>query len=60
MLLNSTSLRVEDAFALITEYGGLGICAHVDRLHSASSDNWDLYRSIYLWQQWKFRENFSG
>jgi PHP family Zn ribbon phosphoesterase len=31
MLLNSTSLRVEDAFALITEYGGLGICAHVDR-----------------------------
>lgn len=31
MLLNSTRLPVEEAFALIAEYGGLGICAHVDR-----------------------------
>lgn len=31
MLLNSTRLGVEDAFALIAEFRGLGICAHVDR-----------------------------
>jgi PHP family Zn ribbon phosphoesterase len=31
MLLNSTRLQVEDAFFLIGEFGGVGICAHVDR-----------------------------
>jgi PHP family Zn ribbon phosphoesterase len=31
LLLNSTRLSVDDAFALIAECRGLGICAHVDR-----------------------------